>query len=188
MAETSLAQGYAEALLALARARGETSVVEAELRVISQMLRKDSGFRRALRDPDVADEHRADRVRTALKGVVGDLVAGHLATMIQHGNERLIAGMIECFLDTVSTSAERVTAEVHTVVALDGDQKARLEEVLGRRFGKTVRVQVLIDSSVLGGLLIRVGNELIDATVRARLAKMRHAMHRNVGTLAGSHV
>ncbi|MCU0610232.1 MAG: ATP synthase F1 subunit delta [Candidatus Eisenbacteria bacterium] len=185
MANLSLAEGYAEALLVLARARHETATVEAELRVISQLLKRDSRFLRALRDPEIPEDRRAERVAQALEEVAGELVTGHLVAMTQHGNGRLIGETIERYLDTVAAAADTITAEVHAVVPLDDNQRARLEQALTRRFGRPVRVQTFVDPSVLGGLLIRVGNELVDASVRARLVEVRKAMQRDVAGLAG---
>jgi len=183
----SLAKGYAEALLALARARRETVSVEAELRLVGQLLKRDSDLRRALRDPDVPEEHRGEMVQQTLAGTVGELVTGHLVTMTQHGKGRLIGDMIESYLDDAIATSDTITAEVHAVIPLDDEETARLEHALTRRFGKPVRVQALVDPSVMGGLLIRVGNELVDATVKARLHDVRKAMQRHVAGLAGPH-
>lgn len=185
MANSSLSQGYAEALLALARARHETSAVEAELRIVAQLLRRDSDLRRALRDPDISDADRAARVFEALKGVVGELVTGHVATMAQHGNARLIGDMIERYLEVLSASSG-ITAEVHAAIPLEEEATARLERALTRRYGRSVRVQSFVDPTVMGGLLIRVGNELIDATVKTRLQSMRAAMRHQLADM-GSH-
>ncbi len=179
MDSLSLAKGYAEALLALARARGEEGAVEGELRVLAQALRRDSRFRRALRDPDIDEPTRAGQVSAALQGVVGPLVIEHIATMVRHGHASLVGDMIERFLDLLASATEAVSAEVHAAVALTEDQKERLGKVLERRFGTPVRIHVVVDPAVGGGLLVKVGHELIDATVVSRLAQMRQAMRGN---------
>ena len=64
-------------------------------------------------------------------------------------------------------------AEVRTAFPLDADQQARLADALGRATGKKVTVKVVIDPTVLGGIVARVGDTVIDGSVRSRLEQLR---------------
>lgn len=182
----TLAGGYAGALLSLARSRRTADAVEAELRVVGQLLKRDQSIRRSLRDPEISEEARVLGLRQALGGLVSDLVTGHLIMMIQQGHGHLIGAMIDHYLDEATATRESITAVVHAAIPLNDDQISRLEKILSRRFDRPVRVQGMVDSSIAGGLLIRAGNELIDASVRTRLSHLRSAMRRHVGDLAAS--
>jgi F-type H+-transporting ATPase subunit delta len=67
-------------------------------------------------------------------------------------------------------------AEVRSAIPLDESQTERLAEALGRATGKTVEVKVIIDPTVLGGLVARVGDTVIDGTVRHRIDEMKEAV------------
>ncbi|MBN1423496.1 ATP synthase F1 subunit delta [Candidatus Fermentibacteria bacterium] len=184
MDNLSLAGGYAGALLSLARSRRATEAVEAELRVVGQLLKRDQGVRRSLRDPEFPEDARIQGLRHALGDLVSDVVTGHLIMMIQQGHGHLIGSMIDLYLNEASATKESITAEVHAAIPLDENQISRLERALSKRFSRPVRVQGMVDPSAEGGLLIKAGNELIDASVRTRLNHLRTAMRRHLGALA----
>ena len=172
MPRPSQAAGYAEALLALARARNEAQHVESELRV----MRRSAEFRAALKDTTQSKEARIERVHEVLGASVGELVQGHLVMMIEHGRESLVGEMIEHYLDSIAATRTTVSAEVYTVISLDDGRLQRITEALSMKLKRPVQVQNLIDDSLLGGALIKVGNEIIDHTVRTRIRNMKAAL------------
>lgn len=179
----SQAAGYAEALLVLARARNEASHVESELRIVGQLLRRNAEFRAALKDTTHSKEERIGRVRDILGSGVGELVKGHLVMMIEHGRESFVGDMIEQYLDSMAATRTAVSAEVYTVVSLDDERMHRIVEALSAKLKRPVQVQNLIDESLLGGALIKVGNEIIDHTVRTRLRNVKAALKRSAISL-----
>jgi F-type H+-transporting ATPase subunit delta len=179
VARPSQAAGYAEALLALARARNEAQHVESELRVVSQLLRRSAEFRAALKDTTQSKETRIEHVQEALGSGVGELVKGHLVMMIEHGRESLVGEMIEHYLDSIAATRTAVSAEIYTVVSLDETRLNRIAEALSMRLKRPVQVQNLIDESLLGGALIKVGNEIIDHSVKTRLRNVKAALKRS---------
>jgi F-type H+-transporting ATPase subunit delta len=179
VARPSQAKGYAEALLALARVRNEAQQVESELRVVGQLLRRSAEFRAALKDTTQSKEARIERVHDALGSGVGDLVKGHIVMMIEHGRESLLGEVIERFLDAMAETRTAVSAEIYTAISLDETKLHRIAEALSVRLKRPVQVQNLIDESLLGGALIKVGNEIIDHSVKTRLRNVRTALKRS---------
>lgn len=175
MAESSVAKGYAEALLALAKARGEVEEVERQVRLMAQLLKHRTALRHALDDPSVPDEERIIRLEKALEGVAGQLLREHVLGMVRQGHGTQVTQMAHLFLESLSGEAA-LAAEVWAAVPLDQNQVERIERALGRKYGKPVRVHPFVDPSLIGGLAIRVGNELLDATVKGRLEAIRAAM------------
>ena len=77
---------------------------------------------------------------------------------------------------TAAREASKEVAEVRSAIALTDDQKSRLADALGEATGKQVEVRVIIDPSVMGGVVAQVGDTVIDGSVRRRLDQMRNAL------------
>jgi F-type H+-transporting ATPase subunit delta len=82
---------------------------------------------------------------------------------------RTLERVLEEFLSLAAHRRSRMVARVTSAVPLSDDQQARLADSLAREFGGEVRLQVVVDPSILGGLTIRVGDEVIDASVARQL-------------------
>ena len=102
---------------------------------------------------------------TALVGLV--VVAGHAADL---------PAIIDRFVELAASDRQREFAEVRSALPLDTKQQKRLAEALGRATGKTVEVKVIVDPSVLGGIVARVGDVVIDGTVRHRLEQLKEQL------------
>lgn len=162
----------AMAAFTVAEDEGTLDAVEDELFRFDRAVAGSPELRTFLTDPGVAAERR--------RGVVEDLTAdaqpitrallGHLVTYPR--GER-----IEDALQALSTGAaqrrNRVVAEVRTAVALTGAQHGRLSAALTRIYGREVQLHVVVDATVVGGVRVTVGDEVIDGTVAHRLEQAR---------------
>lgn len=121
---------------------------------------------------------------TTKSSVVGDLLSGktHAGTqaLLQHLASNLRGRRVDVALKSLSDIAaaarNRVVAEVKVASALSADQADRLAKVLSRLSGKEVSLNVIIDTSVIGGVSVRLGDEVIDGTVRTRLDQARRVL------------
>ena len=78
--------------------------------------------------------------------------------------------------EAAAARRDRVVAEVRSAVELDEARRARLAEVLTRVIGKPVLLQTTVDKAILGSLVVRVGDELFDGSIRSRLEQAREAL------------
>lgn len=171
----ALVRGYAEALFSIAEAEGETALVEDQLYAFAKAVEGDAKLREALVDPGLPAENK--------KGLVADVLeranpnAVHLIDLlIDQGRFRDIVRIIEEMASIAAERRQRVVAEVRTAVPLDDAQRDRLTAALSRATGKTVEVKVVVDPSVVGGVLAKVGDLVFDGTVRARLDEARRQL------------
>jgi len=181
--DRNTAAGYAEALLALARARKEESRIESSVRIVSQLLRQNTDFRAILKDQRIDPDERIKRLRPLFGAAVDELVIHHIHLMMQQKHEAFIGACIDQFLALTAESRESIQAEVFTAVPLNDERSKRFENVLSGRLQRPVRVQNMIDESIMGGVYIRVGNEIIDHSIRTRLRHIRSALTRAVKDL-----
>ncbi|MBA3956377.1 MAG: ATP synthase F1 subunit delta [Acidimicrobiia bacterium] len=168
--------GYATALFEVARVEGSLDEVEDELFRFGRLLNGNDELRAVLTDEAVPAERRrgvvADLLRTRASPVTTNLVA----LVVGAGRARELPAIIEALVRRAAAAHDRAVAEVRSAVPLSDDQKSRLADALGRATGKDVEVKVIIDPSVLGGLVAQVGDTVIDGTVRTKLDQLRETI------------
>jgi F-type H+-transporting ATPase subunit delta len=166
---------YASALFEVARAEGSLERVEEELFRAARTVESDEQLRSTLTDPAIPLERRL--------GVVQDVFArAHPTTIslvsfiVSAGRARDLAQIADGLVRRAAEERSQVVAEVRSAVPLDDDRRRRLEEALSRRTNRQVSVKVIVDPSVVGGLVAQVGDMVIDGSVRTRLNQLREAI------------
>jgi F-type H+-transporting ATPase subunit delta len=169
-------RGYAEALFSVAAAEDVLDEVEEELFRFARGLEREEELRDALTDPALPPE----RKRAVLEDVLGDRANPHtvslLGFVVEQGRARDLPAIVD---ELVALAAERrraAVAEVRTAVPLDREHRDRLAEALGKATGKKVELKVVVDPTVVGGVIARVGDQVIDGTVRRRLEMARERL------------
>src|SRR4051812_7096897 len=158
-----------EAALDAADARGELDGVEDELFRFGRIVAGDDDLARVLSDRTGSAKGKADLLDRLLAGKVSPVTALLLRNVLTSSHVGHADTAIERLSETASARRGRSVAFVTTAVALTDAQEERLTQILGRLYGRTVGLQVTVDPDVLGGLIIRVGDEVIDGSVVHRL-------------------
>ena len=166
---------YAAALLSVAQAEGVEQRVEDELFKVARAFEGSDDLRSTLIDASIPIERRAGVVEELLGKRAHPLTTAMTAFVVGAGRARDLPAIVDEFVAKAAESRAEAVAEVRTAYPLDGDQQARLAEALGRATGKRVSVKVVIDPTVLGGVVARVGDTVIDGSVRSRLEQLREA-------------
>jgi F-type H+-transporting ATPase subunit delta len=118
------------------------------------------------------------------KAIVEDLLGerahpitlGLLAFVIDLGRARHIPKIVEELARMASVERNHALAEVRTAVDLTDEQRRRLAEALSRATGRTVDLKVVVDPSVIGGVVARVGDEVFDGSIASRLEDAKQAL------------
>jgi F-type H+-transporting ATPase subunit delta len=166
---------YAEALFAVARAEGTLGEVEDELFRFSQTLQGSDELRDALTDPGIPASRRQQITEDLLGGRASPTTVALVSMVVGTGRARELPTIIRQLVEMSAAEANKEVAEVRSAVALTDDQRKRLADALGEATGKQVEVKVVIDPSVLGGVVAQVGDTVIDGSVRTRLDKLKNA-------------
>lgn len=172
----ALVKGYAQAVLAVAEAEGVLDVVEDELFRFAKAVEQNPPLREALTDQALPAERK--------KAVIADLLGGRaiphtvnvLGFIVESGRARELERIVRGVAELAAERRRRVLAEVRTAVPLTDEQRTRLEEALSRATGRQVAAKVVVDPSVIGGVVARVGDEVFDGTVRSRLERARELL------------
>lgn len=166
---------YADALFGVARAEGTLGEVEDELFRFSQTLQGNDELRDALTNPGIPASRRQQIVEDLLGGKASSTTVALVSMVVGTGRARDLPGIIRQIVEMSAAEANREVAEVRSAVPLNDDQRKRLAEALGHATGKQVEVKVVVDPSVLGGIVAQVGDTVIDGSVRSRLDQLKNA-------------
>ncbi len=166
---------YAEALFGVARAEGTLGEVEDELFRFSQTLQGSDELREALTDPAIPVSRRQQIVEDLLGGKASPTTVALVSMVVGTGRARELPAIIRELVEMSAAEANKAVAEVRSAIALSDDQVERLAKALGEATGRQVTVKLVVDPSVLGGLVAQVGDTVIDGSVRSRLDRLRKA-------------
>ena len=166
---------YAEALFAGARAEGTLGEVEDELFRFSQVLKGSDELREALTDPRIPASRRQQIVEDLLGGKASDTTVALVSMVVGTGRARELPDIVARLVEMSAAEADKEVAEVRSAVPLNDDQRKRLAEALNKATGKQVEVKVIVDPSVMGGIVAQVGDTVIDGSVRSRLEQLKNA-------------
>ena len=158
-----------EAALDAADAEGQLDGVEDELFRFGRIVAGDPDLSRVLSDRSGSAKGKAGLLERLLAGKVSPVTALLLRNVLTASHLGHADTAIERLSESASARRGRSVAFVTTAVALTDAQEQRLTAILGRLYGRTIGLQVTVDPDVLGGLVIRVGDEVIDGSVVHRL-------------------
>jgi F-type H+-transporting ATPase subunit delta len=166
----------AQAAFVAADAEGTLDRVEDELFVFGRAVDESPELQMALTDPSVPAERKAALVRDLMGTSASPAATALLAHAAGHLRGRRPAAAVEELARIASDQRRQVLAEVRSAVALDQDQHGRLAVALSRLQGREVRLNVVVDPDVIGGIVVRVGDDVIDGSVASRLEQARRAL------------
>ncbi len=175
----ALVRGYAQAVLAIAEAEGALEAVEEELFRFAKAVEANPPLREALTDPLLPAERKRAVLADLLGGRADPRTVNILGFLVEQGRARELPWIVEGVARLAAERRRRVLAEVRAAVPLSEEQRRRLAEALSRATGREVEVKVVVDATVVGGVVARVGEEVFDGTIRTRLQRARELL---VGT------
>lgn len=172
----TIARVYAETLLRGAERRDALAEVEEGLAELATLLAENERFRRFLEAPQID----ADAKRALVERVLGDrlhpVVIRFLSLVIDKHREGFLDRIAGALVEILDERRNRQSALVTTAASVDDAQLERIREALGRATGKTIHLDQRVDPSLLGGVVIRTEDTLIDGSVTTRLAMMRRRL------------
>ena len=168
-------QGYAQAILAVASAESNGAQIEDEIYRFSQVLQSSEELKSTLSDASIPSERRQQIVEDLLDGQATQTTVALVSMIVAAGMGSDIKAIADKVVGLGAESRDKAVAEVYSVVDLSSDQQQRLAAALKSATGKDVEMKIIIDESVMGGLLVQIEDEVIDGTVRTRLKQLREA-------------
>jgi F-type H+-transporting ATPase subunit delta len=173
MAESQRVEAYAQAFFRVARAEQQGTAVEDDLFRFARALDANDELRGALGDRALPAERRIAVVQELMGGVGVPVSVGLVSMVIGADRAGELPAIVDRFLELSAAERRHDVAEVRAAVPLDDRIRDRLARALSDATGKEVEVKVVVDPSVLGGIVARIGDTVIDGTVRHRLEQLK---------------
>lgn len=158
-------------VLAAAEQEGTLDETEDELFRFGRVLGSEGRLRQLLGDGSTSADQRLRLLHQVLQGKVGADTLHLLEQPVRAPRERGLDVVIGQLAELAASRRDQSVAQVTVAAPLSEEQERRLAGVLSRIYGKTMSIQVEVDPEVIGGLVVRVGDEVIDGSVVSRLAK-----------------
>ena len=166
-------EGYARALFEIARAEGTLDEVEDELFRFARSFETSDTLRGALTDELIPAGKRQAILEDLLGGKATNTTTQLISMVVGAGRGRDLPAIIDKLVARASSSKNLEVAEVRTAVPLTADQQTRLAAALVNATGKQVNLKVVVDPSVIGGIVATVGDTVIDGSVRTRIDQLK---------------
>lgn len=164
---------YARAMFDVARAEGDLARIGDELFRFARALEDSDELRSALTDPHLPASKRQQIVEDLLGGKASPPTISLVGMAVGTGRARELPAIIDSLVAMSAAESNKAVAEVRSAIELTDDQRDRLAAAIGKATGRQVEVKVVIDPSVLGGIVTTVGDTVIDGSVRTRLERLK---------------
>ena len=170
---TERSVSYADAVASVARAEGNLDLVSDELFRVARALEGSDELRMTLSDRQIPAARRQQIVEDLLGGHASETTTAMVSMIVAAGRSSDLVDIARGAVELNARDRGRTVAEVRTAVALTDDQAERLAAALSAATGHQVEIKVIVDPSVMGGVVATIGDEVVDGSVRHRLSQLR---------------
>ena len=164
---------YARALLEIVSAEGHLDDVEDELYRFGKLLESNHELKQAISDRSMEHSQRTKILEELLADKVSPHTLSLLTFVVEQDRARHLPEILERVAKLAAEAKDSVVGEVRSAVPLDDKQQQELARALSKATGKNVSVKVIVDPSVIGGIVATVGDTVIDGTVKRRLEQLK---------------
>jgi F-type H+-transporting ATPase subunit delta len=173
--ENPAAIPYAQATIELAGDEQQQAVGE-ELEQIRQVVRENPAFEQFLRDPSIAQSQRRELIQKVFGGRLSPLVMNLLGVMGSHGRLGLLTGVVDSYRRLLDQKLGRVNVDLTVASELDEPSLAEVQQRVSQALSRQAVIRQHVNDSIIGGLVLRVEDRLIDASVKSQLLAMRRKL------------
>jgi F-type H+-transporting ATPase subunit delta len=176
MIREPVARRYAHALFDSASVHGLLDTVASDLAGLVRLLRDEPRLSSVLVSPQVTTAEKRQLLTAVLGGRAHALVLELLWLLLEKKRLPVIHQIIEGYQELLEAHRNIVRAEVTTAVPLPAQQEQRLKAALERRTGKTIMLQRKVDPRIVGGVMVRMGDQVIDRSIRRVFQEMKASL------------
>ena len=165
--------GYARALFEMAQAEGVVDRIQEELFRLRELLKGNAELLSFLKDANVKREGKRQALNELLAGRAHPILLNTLLALSDQDRAGRLLAIMEEFSTVAAAARQKVSGEVTTAIHLDDATIAKLAAELSRLTGKSVQLYQKVDPAILGGAVIKVGEQIIDGSLRHKLNQIQ---------------
>jgi F-type H+-transporting ATPase subunit delta len=178
-----VARRYAHALFDLAFEKDTASnkkslvdIIESELLEIRTILNNNIELQKVLYHPQIVAAEKKDLLDQLFKGKISEVTSNFLALLVDRRRENYLSDIVDEYVVLANESRGVVEAHVTSAVELKDEEKSELSSILARLTGKKVQTTYQVDPSIVGGVIVRIGDKIIDGSIKTRLTTLREQL------------
>ncbi len=179
MIEGSLARRYSQALFEIASEQASMEPVENDLRELTKFVEENAEVKDALLHPHISDKIKKDIMAELMRDDIGELTRRFFFFLIDRKRESLLPDIQREFSLKVDEARQVVEAKVASAIELTNAQLDDITKAVKKMTGKDVRIVSKVQPELIGGVMIQVGDRVIDGTIAHALDRMRLELRRN---------
>ena len=173
---SALAEGYAAAFFEIAKAEGALTVVGNELAIFVNAYESSPQLQQTLTDQAIPLDRRQQVVETLLGPNAHGVTTNLVSMVVGAGRARELPSLASALLARSAAEQGKATGEVRSAHPLTLEQQSALTAAVEKSTGKSVSLTFLVDPSILGGVVTKVGDSIIDGSIRHRLDQLKAAI------------
>lgn len=168
---------YGEALFELAKEENKVLALLEEVIALKSILTDNSEFGVLMANPKISKQESIEILHNVFEGKLSKELMGFLELLLQKGRYGELMPILDFFIDRVKEAEKIGTAYVTTAVLLDAKQKAAIEaKLLETTSYQKIEIEYAVDESLIGGMVIRIRDRVVDSSVRTKLEKMQRML------------
>jgi len=167
---------YAQSLLELASEQKQAEPADVELAALRTIVEQTPSAREIFTNPAIGIAERQQILDRIFRGRISELVFNLLGVMNQHDRLGLIAEVAQAYHDMLDVQLGKVEVDLIVAHALDSDALVAAQQKISAALGKTAVVNQRVDESIIGGIIVKVGDKLIDSSVKHQLEAMKQQL------------
>lgn len=161
---------YGEALLGIAMEEKKEVSFLGEVEEIRKVLKENPDFDKMMLHPAIPKQEKLKCIERVFDGRVSDEITGFLKIVVQKERYRELPGIFQYFIDKVKEAQKIGIAYVTTAVELNNKQKKQVQDrLLATTDYRTMEMHYQVDKQIIGGMVIRIGDRVVDSSIRTRL-------------------
>lgn len=169
-----VAKRYARALFEVAKERGLIDEIEAELNAIVDVVTSNSELNKIMMHPHIAPKGKKELLEQLFQDRVKPETLNFLNVLVDNRRESDLAGVLSAFVSLANEERGIADAVVTTARPLSDAEQADIAKRFGEILNKTLRVHAVVDPSILGGIVVKIGDRLFDGSVKSKLEHFAH--------------
>jgi F-type H+-transporting ATPase subunit delta len=175
----AIALVYAESLFELALEKDQADEIEVQFQNVADVIRSDSEISLFLETPAISNDQKKACLTKAFEGRISDTLLDFLKVVADKNRLDCFLEMQTSFSRLADQRAGRIQGVLTTAVELSRKEQARLGEKIGRALKKTIELETIVDPAILGGMVLRIDDTLIDGSVKRSLGRLKKQLRVN---------
>jgi F-type H+-transporting ATPase subunit delta len=147
--------------------------IEEELKAVKDILDQNVELQRLLYHPQITAAAKKELLDQLFKGKISEVTGNFLALLVDRRRETYFNDIVEEFVALANAQRGIMEAKVTTAVELNDTEKGELSSIMARLTGKKVQTSYAVDPSIIGGVIVRMGDKIIDGSIKTRLSTMK---------------